>query len=137
MRTLNTLLLTLLVACGGGEAPANKPGEPAKTPVATPAPATVAPPAANAGRKVTVTISDKGYDPASIEANPEEPLTLVFERPAAGGCGEEVVFPSTGEKLAIAVGEKKEIAIKAPKSGELAFTCGMNMYQGKIVVAGG
>jgi len=124
-------LVLCLAACGGSAPEATTPklaaGPAATEPVVRPAMA----------RKVMVTIGADGYAPSVIEANPNEQLTLVFERPDSGNCGGEVVFPSMSKRLPVDVGAKVEVPITAPASGEIGFTCGMDMYRGKVVVVGG
>lgn len=110
------MLATLLAACG------STPAE---------APATAA-----SGRTVDVLISGAGYTPTQIDAQPGESLTLVFDRPDGANCGETVVFPATGERHEVPVGKKVAVAVTAPPSGELTFTCGMDMYRGALVVKG-
>jgi len=108
-----SLWITLMaLACGGGA-----PSAPA-----------------DAARSIDVRISGSGYTPPMVEAAPGEELTLVFFRADEANCGEEVVFPDTGKKVAIPVGEKVPVTVTAPASGELAFTCGMAMYQGSVLV---
>lgn len=110
-----TLLCVSLAACGGSatapEAPAN-------------------------GRSIEVLIAGAGYTPDRIEAAPGEALDLVFFREDNRNCGGEVVFPDLGKRVAVPVGEKVHVAINAPENGTLAFTCGMAMYEGSLVVSG-
>lgn len=88
-----------------------------------------------AARRVDVLVSGAGYTPDRIEATAGEALTLVFLRADAMNCGEELVFRDTDRKVVLPVGEKVEVAVTAPASGELAFTCGMGMYDGRIVLS--
>lgn len=124
------LLALWLVGCGGSTPPA---------PVAEPAAAPVKPAApvvqrVGKGRKVAVTLAKEGLQPARVEANANEPLTLVFERDG-DGCGGEVVFPGTGARTAVPAGEAVEVPVTAPASGEVVFTCGA--VSGVVAVAGG
>lgn len=116
-----TLVLTLLLAaCGGSDAPT-----------------TEAPAAEQAeARTVQVAIDGTGYTPSSIDAKPGETITIEFTRADANNCGGEVVFPDSGERREIPVGEPVAVTVTAPSSGELAFTCGMSMYEGAVVVSG-
>lgn len=121
MRTLlaPALWLALSAACGGGS------------------PSTSAPDGAQApadARRVHVIVSVAGYTPDAVDARPGETLVLVFERPDAHNCGEELVFPDTGRTVALPVGTT-EVVVTAPSEGRLSFTCGMGMYQGAVVVS--
>ncbi len=113
MRTLMALSLMALAACGTSNTAEVSPD----------------------GRFVDVDISSGGYTPAEINATPGESLNLVFFRADANNCGGTVVFPDTGKKVEVPVGEKVTVGVKAPESGNLAFTCDMNMYKGTVVVA--
>ncbi len=93
-----------------------------------------APTAPDDARRVDVMVSGMGYAPDEVIAEPGETLVLVFDRPDAANCGEELVFPASGRKVELPVGAKTEVVVTAPSDGRLAFTCGMGMYQGAIVL---
>jgi plastocyanin domain-containing protein len=139
------MVLALLVACGGAaEAPAEAPAGAPEAAAAAPTAAGTAGAAGSAtaalpakGRKVVVTVSGEGFFPTEIQANPSEKLTLSFDRAEAGNCGEEVVFAATGQRVALPVGRVTDVPVEVPATGEIAFACGMGMYQGKVVVVGG
>ncbi|HEY0171589.1 MAG TPA: cupredoxin domain-containing protein [Pyrinomonadaceae bacterium] len=83
--------------------------------------------------EVNVTVRG-GYQPASIEAKAGQPLRLNFTRREASMCGEEVVLPEFGKRAHLPENRTVGIEVTPPKAGEYEFTCGMNMYKGKIVV---
>lgn len=129
------LLLVSLAACGGGaEVASHEVAQPevAQPEVTTPPPAA----AAVTGRRVDVTVDGSGYTPASVEAAPGEALHLVFRRVDENNCGGTLVFPASGERHELPVGEEVAVEVTAPADGRLAFTCGMGMYQGAVVVTG-
>ncbi len=117
--------LVWLGACAGGAAPAEPPAS-SGSPAAAPS---------EAGRRVAVLIESAGYTPATVDAAPGEALTLVFERHDDRNCGEVVAFPATGKRVEVPVGTPVAVDVVAPASGQLAFTCGMGMYEGAVVVA--
>lgn len=92
---------------------------------------------APADGRVTVDVSEYGYAPATIAATAGKPLTLLFRRTSDKGCGGEVVFPERGIHKALPVGETVEVAFTPETSGRIAFTCGMGMYEGAIIVSEG
>jgi plastocyanin domain-containing protein len=75
-----------------------------------------------------------GYQPSTIVAKAGIPLRLNFTRREASTCGEEVVLPEFGKRAHLP--ENKSIAIEVvpERKGEYEFTCGMNMYKGKLIV---
>ncbi|HLM56589.1 MAG TPA: cupredoxin domain-containing protein [Pyrinomonadaceae bacterium] len=82
---------------------------------------------------VDVTVKG-GYRPASINAEAGRPLRLSFTRREATPCGEEVVLPDFGRRAHLPQGETVSLEVTPPAPGEYEFTCGMNMYKGRIVV---
>lgn len=108
-------------ACKQNAAPANPPP---RTPAEVTAPA---------DGRVAVTVDGEGYHPATIRATPGRPLTLVFTRNTDETCGQQLVFPSLNIRRDLPLNRPVEVSLNAPASGSLAFTCGMNMYQGAVV----
>ncbi len=115
----------LLAACGGPTAP-NAASDPKPSPSAAIG-APSAPPNPTAGapsdvaRRVNVYVTAQGLDPANVEANPKESLTLVIERDAGVSCAEVVVEGKP--PAALADGKPAEITVTAPETGALAITC--------------
>ena len=62
-------------------------------------------------------------------------MRLTFLRREAGGCSREVVIPAFGIRRELPQGVPVTIALPPLAEGELAFTCGMNMMRGALVVA--
>ena len=84
-------------------------------------------------QEVEVTVRG-GYQPASIVVKAGRPLRLNFTRREASLCGEEVVLPEFGRRAHLPENETVGIEIIPPRAGEYEFTCGMNMYKGKLIV---
>ena len=88
---------------------------------------------AAAVQQATVTIN-RGYEPSTVRVKAGRPVRLVFVRKEQSGCGNVVQFPGLGIKRTLGSGEKTTVTFTPKKAGTVAFTCGMNMYQGKVVV---
>jgi plastocyanin domain-containing protein len=86
------------------------------------------------GKRVDVTVGEKGFVPASIDVKKGESTTLVFTRTTGETCATEVVFPELKIKRALPL--KQPIAIQVPvgEAKTYGFECGMGMYKSKIVV---
>jgi plastocyanin domain-containing protein len=82
---------------------------------------------------VDVTVKG-GYQPASIVAEAGRTLRLNFTRRESTPCGEEVVFPEFGRRAHLPEGGTVPVEVTPPAPGVYEFTCGMNMYKGRIVV---
>ena len=84
-------------------------------------------------QEVDVTVRG-GYQPASIVVKAGRPLRLNFTRREASMCGEEVVLPEFGRRAHLPENATVGIEITPQQPGEYEFTCGMNMYKGKLIV---
>lgn len=85
-------------------------------------------------KTVRVTVNKNGFSPSSINVEEGFPITLIFKRATKEGCGDKVVFPSLNITRDLPVGKNVTVKFTPDQSGEIAFTCGMGMYKGKIVV---
>ena len=95
--------------------------------------APAAPPAAGPVRH-EITVDAEGYHPTSVAARAGEPVTLVFRRVTEEGCGEELVIADEDIRRDLPVGEPVEVTFIPSHAGSIAFTCGMGMYRGAVVV---
>lgn len=86
------------------------------------------------GQRIEVAVGASSYDPARIEAKAGDPLTLVFTRTTDEGCGTEVVIASHNIKKDLPLNQPVEVTFTPEAAGELRFSCGMDMYDGAIVV---
>ena len=84
-------------------------------------------------QEVDVTVKG-GYQPASIVVKAGRPLRLNFTRRESTPCGEEVVLPEFGRREHLPENKTVAVEVTPTKPGEYEFTCGMNMYKGKLIV---
>lgn len=87
---------------------------------------------ASGRQEVDVTVRG-GYQPAAIVVKAGQPVRLNFTRREASTCGEEVVLPDFGKRAHLPENQTVSVDVVPEKPGEYAFTCGMNMYRGKLV----
>jgi plastocyanin domain-containing protein len=98
---------------------------------------TAAPPnpvAANASEPIKITVATN-FEPKSVEVKKGQPVTLAFFRKDEKNCGDEVVFPKLGIRKKLPVGETVSVELTPQETGEIAFTCGMDMMRGKLIVS--
>jgi hypothetical protein len=81
-----------------------------------------------------VVVTDQGYEPARVTLRAGIPARITFVRTTDKTCGREVVFPSLNIKRALQLNEPVVIEFTPAKAGDIAFTCGMNMLHGTVVV---
>lgn len=81
-----------------------------------------------------VSITDKGFEPDRIQVAAGEQVTLRFHRKVERTCADAVKVEGDPVKHALPLNAPVDVKVTAPKSGQLAFACPMDMYKGSIVV---
>lgn len=76
-----------------------------------------------------------GYKPEVISIPLGKETTLDFFRQDPSSCLEEVVMPDFGIRKFLPLNEKISVVITPKTKGEFIFSCGMNMFHGKIIVS--
>jgi len=79
-------------------------------------------------------IVEGGYQPEVISVPKGKITKLNFTRKDPSDCLEEVVLSDFKIKKYLPLNQKVTVEITPERLGEFRFTCGMNMYHGKIVV---
>ncbi|MEC7519670.1 MAG: cupredoxin domain-containing protein [Myxococcota bacterium] len=85
-------------------------------------------------RRFEITVDERGYHPGSVEVERGERITLVFTRTSERGCGGTLVIPSHDIRRELPVGERVAVTLDVGDRDRVAFTCGMGMYRGALVV---
>lgn len=86
-----------------------------------------------ANEKIEIIVSG-GYKPSTIEIPVNKKTEISFLRKDASSCLEEVVLSEFKIKKFLPVNKKVSIEIKPEKKGVYDFSCGMNMFHGKLIV---
>ena len=81
-----------------------------------------------------ITVSKNGFEPKSIGVRKGQAVKLAFIRTDEENCGEEIVFPKQNIKKKLPLNETVPVEFTPTESGEIGFTCGMDMLRGKIIV---
>lgn len=92
-------------------------------------------------KEATVSVTDEveivvegGYTPQSITIPQGKTTKLHFSRKDKSSCLEEVVLPDFKIRKYLPVGERITVSLTPQKKGEFVYSCGMNMFHGKIKV---
>lgn len=131
---LRTVLLALsfgaLIACS----------KKADKPAAAPPPAATTAPIGAVGsdglRHIPVEANKEGYKPDKIPGKPGEQIVLVFTRTADSECISQLKAPD-GKLVDLPLNKPVEVAVTVPKTGEVGFACGMDMFHGVVVAQPG
>jgi membrane fusion protein, heavy metal efflux system len=81
-----------------------------------------------------VLVTEKGFEPSRVTVRSGTPVRLTFMRTTNNTCGTEVVFPSLGITRALPLDTAVDIEFTPDTEKEIAFTCGMKMLKGVILV---
>ena len=85
-------------------------------------------------QKVTVALTEKGYEPASLKLRRGIPAQVTFVRKVSATCGTQVVIADYNIKRALPLNEPVLVEFTPKKTGTFAFTCGMGMLRGSLIV---
>lgn len=88
----------------------------------------------NGVRHLAIEVLDTGYKPTKLKAKPGEPLVLEFTRKTESACAKQIKIAG-GTPVDLPLNQVKEFPVTMPATGDLAFTCGMDMMSGVIVPA--
>lgn len=77
---------------------------------------------------------DGGYQPDIISVPKGKTISLNFYRTDPSSCLEEVVLADFKIRQYLPLNQKTIIEFTPDKTGEFNFSCGMNMFHGKIRV---
>lgn len=118
LASVTLIALSSFVGCGDGR---------------TSAAGSSTPPPADA-QVVAIQVDAEGFHPATVKAPPGKNVRLVFTRTTDAGCGKEVVVPDASIREELPKDVAVNVDLVAPAKGELAFSCGMGMMKGAVVV---
>lgn len=85
-------------------------------------------------QKLSITIEGGKYSPAVISVMKGKPVELTFKGGKNMGCGSTVVFKSLKQSKDIPAGKSVVIKFTPKEAGTIEFTCGMGMYDGRVIV---
>jgi plastocyanin domain-containing protein len=91
-------------------------------------------PASDGRREVTIQVGAEGYTPAEFTLAANAPVRLIFTRTTDEGCGQQLVIPALDVRRDLPLNQPVAVDLTMPAEGRLRFTCGMDMYDGTIVV---
>jgi plastocyanin domain-containing protein len=85
-------------------------------------------------QKATVALTEKGYEPTSLKLLRGIPAKVTFIRKVSATCGTQVIIPEYNIKRDLPLNEPVSLEFTPTKSGSFAFSCGMGMLHGSLVV---
>jgi len=86
------------------------------------------------GTQEATVVVDRGYVPSRIELEAGVPTVLRFVRREDDPCTEMLVCELLPSQHRLVAHGETEVRFTPPRPGRYAFTCGMGMYSGELVV---
>ena len=84
---------------------------------------------------VKISVSGSGYAPSRILVKEDIPVRLVFEQFSSSACAAQVQIPSLDiPRITLKQGTQTPVEFTPARAGSYAFTCGMEMLTGTLVV---
>ena len=83
---------------------------------------------------VEVSVTDKGFEPSTINVKPGASVILNITRKTDATCATQVQVPSKKIKKDLPLNQMVSVDIGKVKKGEIAFGCGMNMMLGARIL---
>src|SRR5438128_2666411 len=84
---------------------------------------------------VEISVTEKGFEPSSIDVKPGHPVQLNITRKTDSTCSTSIQIPAKKIKRELPLNKTVSIDLGKLEKGEIKFGCGMNMMDsGKIYV---
>ena len=99
----------------------------------TKAPATAPAAPAPAGKTITMTVTDKGFEPANLTVKKGVPVTLAITRKTDHTCATEIVIDEEGIKTPLPLNETVKVTFTPKKAGTLKYGCAMGKMIGGVL----
>ena len=85
-------------------------------------------------RRIAITVTSKGFEPATIPVNAGRPVVLVVTRKTDRTCARELAIKERGIMQPLPLNRPVEIRLTPENPGSIRFACGMDMIAGVLVV---
>jgi plastocyanin domain-containing protein len=86
-------------------------------------------------QNVELSVTEKGFEPNSIDVKPGSDVVLKVTRKTDSTCAKQVQVPSKNTKMDLPLNKVVSISLGKLEKGEIRFGCGMNMMEaGRILV---
>lgn len=82
-------------------------------------------------------VTGHGYEPNLAYIPPHTPIRWVFNSKERFTCANGLVVPALEVRRSLSPGENAVIEFVSPGAGDIAYTCTMGMYSGRLVVSEG
>jgi plastocyanin domain-containing protein len=89
--------------------------------------------AAPGGQTVAMTVTDKGFEPATVKVKKGEPVTLLITRTTDKTCATEIVIDEHKVNAKLPLNKEVKVTFAPKKTGDLKYGCAMGKMIGGVV----
>ena len=83
---------------------------------------------------IELQVTDKGYEPASIDVKSDRPIVLKITRKTDETCATNIKIPSKNIKKDLPLNQTVTLDLGVLPKGETNYSCSMNMIKGVLNV---
>ena len=83
---------------------------------------------------VEIQVTEKGFEPATVDVKPGTDVTLKITRKTNSTCATQVKIQNKNIKKDLPLNQPISISLGRLDKGEVRFDCGMDMITGQILV---
>ena len=91
--------------------------------------------AAEQPRTIEIAVTAKGFEPARVKVTKGQPLKLVVTRKTDDTCATQIVIADQNIKADLPLNKPVTLSFTPKRSGEIKYSCGMDMITGVLEVA--
>ena len=98
-------------------------------------PPPAAAPTSPGGRVITMSVTEKGFEPSNVTLVKDQPVTLIVTRRTEATCASELLIEGTDINVPLPLNQAAEVKWTPAKSGSVKFGCAMDkMVSGLLIV---
>ena len=86
------------------------------------------------GKRIAISVTEKGFEPAVVKVAAGKPATLVVTRTTDRTCARDFVMSSHGIRKQLPLNQPVEIVFTPERTGDLRYACAMDMIAGTVRV---
>lgn len=86
-------------------------------------------------KTIDLTVTEKGFEPKSVDVKPGTDVTLNVTRKTDITCAKQVQVPSKNIKVDLPLNQPVKVALGKLAKGEVRFGCGMDMMEAATINA--
>lgn len=94
----------------------------------------VAAPTPRQERRIVITVTRNGFEPASVHLKAGQPVLLVVTRTVERTCATDIVVSEFGIKKPLPLNKAVEVRFTPRRPGAIRYACAMNMVAGSLLV---